>query len=347
MMDFDDFGGALVEKPLSQAEKAAAVLLAMGKTVAGRLLKYFTQHELQLIITSAQSLRPIPPDELARLVAEFEDLFTEGAGLMDNAKAIESILEEGLTPDEVDSLLGRRTAFQAYETSIWDRLGEAEPAFVGRFLVREHPQTIAYILSMMPSSFGAKVLLELPESRRADVMNRTVNLKEVSPKAAQIIEKRVVSLRIEIDQERNSNGSTKVAELMNELDKPQVDTLLSSLESLSKESVNKVRPKIFLFDDLMLMPQRGRVLLLNDISGDILTMALRGSPVEMREIVLASISPRQRRMIESDLSSGTTGINPREIAIARRAIAQEAIRLATSGQIQLKETEQDPEAQAA
>jgi flagellar motor switch protein FliG len=61
-------------------------------------------------------------------VAEFEDLFTEGAGLMDNAKAIESILEEGLTPDEVDSLLGRRTAFQAYETSIWDRLGDGDPA---------------------------------------------------------------------------------------------------------------------------------------------------------------------------------------------------------------------------
>jgi flagellar motor switch protein FliG len=347
MMDFDDFGGALAEKPLSQAEKAAAVLLAMGKTVAGRLLKYFTQHELQLIITSAQSLRPIPPDELALLVAEFEDLFTEGAGLMDNAKAIESILEEGLTPDEVDSLLGRRTAFQAYETSIWDRLGEAEPAFVGRFLLREHPQTIAYILSMMPSSFGAKVLLELPESRRADIMNRTVNLKDVSPKAAQIIEKRVVSLLVEIDSERNSNGSAKVAELMNELEKPQVDVLLNSLESLSKESVNKVRPKIFLFEDLMHMPQRGRVLLLNDISADILTMSLRGSPVEMREVVLSSISPRQRRMIESDLSSGAVGVNPREIAIARRAIAQEAIRLASSGQIQLKESDPDPAAEAA
>jgi flagellar motor switch protein FliG len=85
------------------------------------------------------------------------------------------------------------------------------------------------------------------------------------------------------------------------------------------------------------MPQRGRVLLLNDISADILTMALRGSSGEMRETVLASISPRQRRMIESDLAAGATGINPREIAIARRAIAQEAIRLANSGQIQLKE----------
>ncbi|MCM2396099.1 flagellar motor switch protein FliG [Rhizobium sp. S95] len=341
MMDFDDFGGPLTGKPLSQADKAAAVLLAMGKGVAGKLLKYFTQAELQTIIASAQTLRTIPPDELAELVNEFEDLFTEGAGLMDNAKAIESILEEGLTPEEVDGLLGRRTAFQAYEASIWDRLQDADPDFIAKFLMREHPQTVAYILSMLPSSFGAKVLLKLPESRRADIMNRTVNLKNVSPKAAQIIENRVHDLISEIDAERNSTGSTKVAELMNELEKPEVDTLLNSLESISRESVNKVRPKIFLFEDLLAMPQRSRVMLLNDISGDILTMALRGATMEIRECVLSSISPRSRRMIESDLQSGTAGINPREVAIARRAVAQEAIRLANSGQIQLKEAEDD------
>jgi flagellar motor switch protein FliG len=344
MMDFDDFGGPLTGKPLSQADKAAAVLLAMGKGVAGKLLKYFTQAELQTIIASAQTLRTIPPDELTELVNEFEDLFTEGAGLMDNAKAIESILEEGLTPEEVDGLLGRRTAFQAYEASIWDRLQDADPDFIAKFLMREHPQTVAYILSMLPSSFGAKVLLKLPESRRADIMNRTVNLKNVSPKAAQIIENRVHDLIAEIDAEKNSTGSAKVAELMNELEKPEVDTLLQSLESISKESVNKVRPKIFLFEDLLAMPQRSRVLLLNDISGEILTMALRGANPEIKEIVLASISPRSRRMIESDLQAGTAGVNPREIAIARRAVAQEAIRLANAGQIQLKETEGDTQA---
>lgn len=339
MMDFDDFGGPIAGKPLSQADKAAAVLLAMGKGVAGKLLKYFTQNELQTIIASAQTLRTIPPDELAILVGEFEDLFTEGAGLMDNAKAIESILEEGLTPEEVDGLLGRRTAFQAYEASIWDRLQDADPEFIGKFLMREHPQTVAYILSMIPSAFGAKVLFTLPESRRADIMNRTVNLKNVSSKAAQIIENRVIELIQEIDTDRNSIGTNKVAELMNELDKPQVDTLLSSLETISKEAVNKVRPKIFLFEDLLAMPQRSRVMLLNDISADILTMALRGASVEIRECVLSAISPRQRRMIESDLQAGTVGINPREIAIARRAVAQEAIRLANAGQIQLKESE--------
>lgn len=337
-MDFGDFGGGAVSTtPLSHTEKAAAVLLAMGKDVAGKLLKYFTQAELQNIIASAQGLRAIPPDELMQLVNEFEDLFTEGTGLMDNAAAMEGILEAGLTPEEVDGLLGRRTAFQAYEASIWDRLGEAEPKLVAKFLSREHPQTIAYILSQMPSMFGAKVLLEIPDERRADIMNRAVNMKEVSPKAAQIIEKRVVELVTALDAERSSNGSSKVAELMNELEKNQVDTLLTSLETISKDSVNKVRPKIFLFEDLLYMPQRSRVMLLNDMTADVLTMALRGASSQITECVLSAMSPRQRRMIESDLSAQPAGLNPREIAVARRTVAQEAIRLANSGQIVLKE----------
>jgi len=125
---------------------------------------------------------------------------------------------------------------------------------------------------------------------------------------------------------------------MNQLEKPQVDSLLESLEQVSQEAAQKVRPKIFLFEDLMVMPQRSRVILLNDIAGDILTMALKGSSAPMRESVLVCLSPRQRRMVESDLAAGGT-INPREVALARRAISQEAIRLANSGQIELKEKE--------
>ncbi|WP_242220272.1 flagellar motor switch protein FliG [Shinella zoogloeoides] len=344
MMDFENFGtSTAVGTPLSQVEKAAAVLLAMGKGVAGKLLKYFTQSELQQIIAAAQNLRAIPPHELIDLVNEFEDLFTEGAGLMDNAKMMEGILEEGLTPDEVDGLLGRRAAFQAFETTIWDRLQDADPVFVAKFLLNEHPQTIAYILSMMPSSFGAKVLLEIPEEHRADIINRTVNLKDASPKATAIVEARVIEMINALDAERNSVGSNKVADLMNELEKSQVDEMLASLETVSTESVKKVRPKIFLFEDVLYMPQKSRVALFNDVSGDIITAALRGATMELRESVLSSIGARQRRMIESDLAAGDAG-NPREVAIARRSITQEAIRLAAAGQIQLKEKEQEAEA---
>ncbi|MBP2235654.1 flagellar motor switch protein FliG [Sinorhizobium kostiense] len=339
MMDFENFDGQAIASPLSQTEKAAAVLLAMGKSVAGKLLKFFTQSELQAIIAAAQSLRAIPPHELESLVNEFEDLFTEGAGLMDNAKAMESILEEGLTPDEVDGLLGRRATFQSYEASIWDRLQDCDPVVVAESLAKEHPQTIAYVLSMMPSNFGAKVLIRLSDRQRPDILKRAVNIKNVSPKAAGIIEERVIEMIEEMEAERNAPGPAKIAEVMNELEKKQVDSLLASLETLSTDSAKKVRPKIFLFDDILYMPQRSRVQLFNDVSTDVITMALRGSGPELRESILASIGARQRRMIEADLAAGDGGINPRDIAIARRSIAQEAIRLAASGQLELKEKE--------
>ncbi|MDX1149734.1 flagellar motor switch protein FliG [Sinorhizobium medicae] len=344
MTDFGSFEAQAqaLAQPLSQTEKAAAVLLAMGKSIAGKLLKFFTQSELQAIIAAAQSLRAVPPHELEALVNEFEDLLTEGAGLMDNAKAMESILEEGLTPDEVDGLLGRRATFQSYEANIWDRLMDCDPIIIARLLAQEHPQTIAYVLSMMPSSFGAKVLLQLSDKQRPEILNRAVNIKNVNPKAAAIIEARVFEIIEEMEAERNSPGPAKIAEVMNELDKPQVDTLLASLETISTASAKKVRPKIFLFDDILFMPQRSRVQLFNDVSTDVITMALRGSASELRESILASIGARQRRMIESDLAVGEAGINPRDIAIARRSITQEAIRLSANGQLELKEKE--PEA---
>jgi Flagellar motor switch protein len=322
---------------LTAPEKAAAILLAMGKPVAGKLLKFFEHEELQIIIKKAQTLRTIPPQELIELVNEFEDLFSEGAGLMDNAKAMESILEEGLPPDEVDGLLGRRTQFQSLETSIWDRLQEADPQMIGEYLQKEHPQTAAYIVSMLPSGFAGKTLLKLPEALRVDILNRAVNMKKVNPRAAEIIEERVRELVLSVEAEKASTGTAKVADIMNELPKPEVESLLGALETVSKTSAEKVRPRIFLFDDIQTMPQRSRVMLFNDISSDVITLALRGTDEPLRESVLSALGVRQRRIIESDLATGDTGINPRDIAIARRTISQEAIRLAGLGQITLRE----------
>ncbi|MBV6648626.1 flagellar motor switch protein FliG [Hoeflea alexandrii] len=339
MTSYDEFSpeSTEVSTALTPSEKAAAVLLAMGKPVAGKLLKFFEHEELQEIIQKAQNLRTIKPQELVELVNEFEDLFSEGTGLMDNAKAMEGILEEGLTPDEVDGLLGRRTQFQSYETSIWDRLQDSDPDRVGKFLQSEHPQTAAYIVSMLPTAFAGRTLMKLPEKVRVDIVRRAVDLKNVNPRAAEIIEARVRDLVATIEAERSSTGSVKVAEIMNELSKPDVESLLGALETVSKTAVDKVRPRIFLFDDILLMPQKSRVTLFNDISGDIITTALRGADQALTDSILSAIGARQRRMIESDLAAGTAGVSTREIAVARRSIAQEAIRLAGLDQLTLRE----------
>lgn len=342
MHAFAEYNHGAPATSLTKAQKAAAILIAMGKPVAGKLLKYFASAELQLVIANAQALRAVPADELEILVNEFEDLFTEGAGLMDNAKAMEDILEEGLPPEEVDGLLGRRAPFQAYQQSVWDRLQDFEPEPIGKFLAEEHPQTVAYIVTMLPAGFAAKTLLQLPEARRADVVHRAVNMKTVNPKIADIIQKRVVDLVERLSADNNVTGATKVASMMNELEKPQVDQLLSALHTISEKDAEKVRPKIFLFDDILEMPQKSRVTLFDDVASDTITAALRGADDTLREAVLSAIGARQRRMIESELAMD--GGSKRETEVARRSIAQEAIRLASADQIVLKERRETKEA---
>ncbi len=45
---------------LTRPQKAAAILVAMGKPTAGRLLKFFKQDELRTLIESARLLKTIP-----------------------------------------------------------------------------------------------------------------------------------------------------------------------------------------------------------------------------------------------------------------------------------------------
>lgn len=333
---FDDSDHFLTIEPLAQADKGAAILLAMGKQTSGRLLKYFTRSELQAIIASAQKLHAIPPDELDRFVAEFATLFTEGAGLIDSAKVIAHVLEDSLTLKDVDELLETRAAILAYRASVCERLKDADPRMIGHMLSREHPETAAYILSMLPPALGAKVLTELSQTRRVNIMNRATNLKRVSPKAVLIIEKRLERLFAEIDIARNSARSSDVDYEMNKLDKRIDDRLLQSLDTIKKDAAERVRPQLFLFDDILLMSQHCRERLLSDVALDVLTMALRATSATLKECVLNSLSPTYRSVVEAELLTGVDGIKPRDIALARRSIAQQALRLAASDQVQLR-----------
>ena len=343
---FSEYSAAsMPSRPLSRAEKATAILLAMGKPVAGKLLKFFEQSELQTIIARAQSLRSVAPDELEKIVAEFEELFTEGAGLMDNAKAMEGILEEGLTPDEVDGLLGRRIAPPTQQMSVWERVERADPDVLWSFLSKESPQMAAFVFSRLPSAVASRLVMQMPAERRADTVHRALNMKRVNPRVAAIIEQRLGEFLSERESESAAGGSDKVVEVMNELAKPQVEELLGQLETVSPADAARVRPKIFLFDDIVAMPLKSRVTLFNDLSSEVITMALKGADDAVKEAALSSIGARQRRMIESELGGETPG-GARDIAVARRSITQEAIRLAATGTITLREAGAAPAAAA-
>src|ERR1700733_14135296 len=79
-------------------EKAAALLLMMGKPPAARLLKQFDQPDLQVVARAAAGLGDISAATLDRLVDEFATDFSAGADLLSDAGQVKNLLADSLPP---------------------------------------------------------------------------------------------------------------------------------------------------------------------------------------------------------------------------------------------------------
>lgn len=323
---------------LTRAQKAAAILVAMGKPAAGRLLKFFKHEELKALIEGARKLKTIPQAELEQIIAEFEDEFAEGAGLMDSAATMDKILSESLSPEEVSAIMnhGSESGVVVPPPSVWPLVEKLEPEAVGGFLAGEHPQTAAVVLTHLSNAAAANVLLTLPKPMRGEVARRMVTLGTVRPAALRIVENQLRARLLGDNASKSSvEGQARVATLLNELDKAQLEEILSDMESAGSADVQAIRSQIFSFDDLPALSQKARLVLFDGLSTELVTLALRGAPADITEAVLSALGARSRRMIESELSMDGGITPPAEIAKARREIAATAIRLSREGAIEL------------
>jgi flagellar motor switch protein FliG len=325
---------------LSRPQKAAAILVAMGKPAAGRLLKFFKQDELKALIEGARLLRTIPQSDLEKIVAEFEAEFTEGAGLLDSSDKMDTLLNESLTQEEMDALMGKeKPAAEAAPPSIWPQVEKLDPVRLGTFLAAEHPQTAAVALANLSPQASSKVLLTFDKASRAEIIKRMLTTAKIPQAAVRIIEAQIRDrLLVDANSKDNSIGQTRVASVLNELDKSQLDTVLVEMAEAGLPDLDAIKARLFSFEDIVLLTQKARVLLFDGISTEIVTLALRNAEPGLTESVLSSIGARSRRMIEAELGQSSEGISNDDIIGARKSIASAAIRLANEGSFELPQT---------
>ena len=328
---------------LTRAQKAAAILVAMGKPSASRLLKFFKQEELKALIEGARLLRTIPQSDLERIVAEFEAEFTEGAGLLDSADRMDTILNESLSPEEMSAIMGDKRFEVAPEgpPPIWPELEKLEPTRLGTFLAAEHPQTAAMVLSKLAPQAAANILLTMEKPMRSEIIKRMVTMATIPDAATRIIENQLrASVLAQTATKDISAGQARVASVLNELDKPLLEEVMQDLEAAGTPDLDGVRARLFAFDDLPLLTQKARVLLFDGLSTELVTLALRGTSAALAEAVLSAIGARSRRMIEAELGQGSEGIALADIMAARKTVSVTTIRLSREGAFELPSSQQ-------
>ncbi|MDQ6433749.1 FliG C-terminal domain-containing protein [Mesorhizobium sp. LHD-90] len=326
---------------LSRPQKAAAILVAMGKPAASRLLKFFKQDELKALVEGARLLKTIPQSELERIVAEFEAEFTEGAGQLDSADQMDDLLNETLSAEEMKAIMGKDQAGAAnLPPPVWTELEKLDPARIGAFLAGEHAQTSALVLSKLAPQTAANALITLDKPLRGEIVRRMVSIAAIPEAATKIIENQ---LRNRVLGETNvkdmSAGQSRVANLLNELDKGQLDEVMQDLEEAGTPDIAAIRARLFSFEDIPLLTQKARVALFDGLSTELVTLCLRNTPAQLAESVLSAIGARSRRMIEAELGQGSDGIAMADIVRARKTVASTAIRMAREGAFELPSTQ--------
>lgn len=327
---------------MTRTQKAAAILVAMGKPSASKLLKFFKQDELKALVEGARLLRTISQADLEKIVAEFEAEFTEGAGLMDSGDRMDTIISESLTPEEVNALMGvdQPVAVEQGPPPVWPEVENADPARIAAFLVEEHPQTAALVLSKLSPTAAANALLVLDKDARNEIVKRMMSMAAIPEFATGIIEEQIRARLLAESASRDTTaGQIRVASVLNELDKDKLDEVMQDLEQSGAPDMQSLRSRLFAFDDVVQLTQKARVALFDSISAELVTLALRNAPPALTEAVLSSIGARARRMIESELAQGSEGISGADVARARKSIAAGAIRMAREGAFELPSTQ--------
>jgi flagellar motor switch protein FliG len=326
-------------KVLKGPERVATLLFAMGKPAASRILKHFSEEEIRLVTKSAAQLGPVSPTQIEQLVEEFASNFTDGADLVGGAAHIEKLLTGILSPEQIADIMNEVVGNA--NRSIWERISTVSESAIASYLMKEHPQTAALILSKVKPSCAAKVMTQLPQPLRNNLMRRMLSMKPIVDETMKNIEKTLHDdFMANFSKNAGADTHAKIADIINKMERDHMEDVLSSLSAVRPKSAEILRGLLFTFDDIVKLTPRDRTTLFDQVPPDRVVLALKGTNDEFRKVVLSALSSRVRRMIEHELNSKEPSAH-RDIAEARRTITDLALEMAGRGEIVINSETED------
>lgn len=324
----------LQKDKLSGITRTAVLLICLGEELAARVMREMSDEEIFKITRVMAKIEHIPEDIKALVMADFTLSAETQAGLVIKGQEFAKKTIAGSGPEErVKTLM--KQFITGTETRPLETISHMLPAMVAGFLEREHPQTVALILSTQTSEHASAIIAHLPEEMQADVVYRVATLDSVAPGVISRIEdalQRELGIVSGDHAQRQVGGIDKVIEILDKMENNLDADILDNLEEVDPDMAEKIRNLMFTFEDLVTVDGRSLQMILREVSNDSLTLAMKTCSDELKENIFTNMSARAADMIKDDLEAlGPVRLS--EVEAMQQTIVKIALKLEEEGKL--------------
>jgi flagellar motor switch protein FliG len=322
--------------------KAAILLMSLDEDEAAALLSKLPRSYVETVSLAIAQMDTVSGQEQEGIISEFlasrPSALGPNTGGLDRAKAL---VKKALGKDATDML---NVLQQTLESLPFGFLHKVDPQNILSFLIEEHPQTIAMVLSHVPAPIAAAVLNGLPPSRQLAVIQRVAEMGQTSPEAVDEVENGL-STRMALfmtQSYQKAGGVPAVAEMLNVSDRATERAILDGLSRDKPELVSEIRRLMFIFEDVVKLGDKDIQCVLKNVETSQWAMALKGASQALQEKVMKNMSQRAAETLKEEMEFlGKVRLS--EVEAVQQKIVDVIRTLEDSGQLARPTSEQAEE----
>jgi flagellar motor switch protein FliG len=331
---------------LSKVQRLAALFVILGPDSASQILKGLEPKEIETISTEMSQFGLISHEEQDQILAEFSDLAVEAStSLSADVECARSTLEKAVGPFKASDIMSRVAPNRT--PSVMQGLAESDSRHIYNLIRHEQVQTMAFILSYLPSDKAAQIFALLPTPQRDQVIERMATL---APTPVEVMEQvlNVLKSKMDVKQTRaltQSGGVGTAASILNAIEKNSSKALLLSVEERNPELAQEIRKKMFTFEDLLTLGASSIQRIMREADMADLAVALKKSSDPLKKLLLGSISRRAAQTVEDEIAY-MGSVKAKDIEAAQLRIIEVVRKLEADGEIDLNEAREEQYAAA-
>lgn len=312
----------------SGIEKAALFLLSVGEEAASEILKNLELQQVGMITSCMSRLRAVKKQDMDELLQEVSGRISSGDVHLTGGDFVKRVLKKGLGEENASKIL----ELAAQETYL-DTLKWVDAKTLSNFLITEHPQTVALILSLLDAAQAAEVLARLPDNIKEDVAKRIATTEKIPESAISELEEVLKGqLDIKGGRGRKVGGIKAVAEILNHSDRSTEQMILERMEKENLKLADSIRQLMFVFDDLVQVDDKGIQTILKEVKTEDLSLALKTAANNLKEKIFKNMSQRAAQILKEEMElKGPAKVS--DVEKAQQNIVKIARKLEVEGKI--------------